>query len=86
MSQICATGFGQGGFTDTQAAHSNRVTSNQNRLNDLIAEHSGMVKVVTLIDLPKSCESQFTTRDDSGIHACSSHPTISERTCHYYVC
>ena len=25
-----------------------------------------MVKVVTLIDLSKSCESQFTTRDDSG--------------------
>ena len=34
--------------------------------NDLIAKHSGTVKVVTLIDLPKRCESQFTTRDDFG--------------------
>ena len=64
--QVGGRGFGQGGFTDTQAALSNRVTSNQNRLNDLIAEHSGTVQVVTLIDLPKRCESQFTTRDDFG--------------------
>ena len=64
--QVGGRGFGQGGFTDTQAALSNRVTSNQNRLNDLIAEHSGTVQVVTMIDLPKRVESQFTTPDYFG--------------------
>ena len=60
-----------GGFTDMQAALSNRATSHQAALNnDLIAERNGSVNFTTIINLPVECdESQFTTRDDQGNEA-----------------
>ena len=67
---IHVDGCGLGaGLTDMQAALSNRATSHQMALNDLIAKHDGSVDFTTIINLPVECESQFTTRDDQGNEA-----------------
>ena len=51
---------------NNQSLLTSRVTSHQETINEVVADHGGRIVVTTLIDLPRRCELITTTRDDNG--------------------